>query len=791
MAAAGLRRPLLSLAVAIGVGAIVGGHAGVTGAWLLLCLAGSLILLSLLSRSLRLAAVGLLGSALAVGAAAAATERAIYERNPVLRWVTDEHDQSLPVELRGQAASDAMELPERWVLVLDVRSIRVGGSERPLAGRVRVSVRGGAPRPEVIEGDELRAWVRLRLPSNFGNPGAFDRVAHARRAGVHALGYCKSPRLVSVVGRADLGWLRDSAARTRRWARHRLRLLMPPGVEQGIVRAMVLGDRTGLDPETTEAFRVAGTYHVLAISGAHVALLAAVLIWGSGRLGLGPVPMAAIVIGCLAFHAELVGGNVPVVRAATMASVLMLGRCWDLEADMANLLGGAAALLLLARPSAVGDLGFQLSFAAALGIILLTPGLLAAAPRLPLRLEMALAASLAAQAALLPLLTAHFHRLAPAALLLNLVAVPLAGAVLLSGIAMLLASAAVPPVAGLLADFGYCAAHALVQTGEVARRFPALDPRIPSPPFWAVALWVLALFASLGARRRRCWMLLACVGFVGLAFGRDPDPIDGRLHLTVLDVGQGDCLVLRSPLGRFWLVDTGGSYSGGFDVGEAVVAPYLWSRGVRRLDKLLVTHAHQDHVGGAPFLLRALAVGETWEGPAALGAPLYEGLSSDLEASAVARRTVFRGVSVDWDGVRVEVLGPVRPRQAPATVRNEDSVVLRLVLGNVGFLLTGDLEGPGEAALGEAPATVLKVPHHGGRDSSTPGFLRSTRPAVAVFSVGRRNSFGHPAPEVVRRYQGLGCRIFRTDHDGAVTVSTDGTRVWVRTFHGGGALRVQ
>jgi len=787
----GLRRPLLFLALAIGVGATVGGQAGVTGAWLLLCLAGSLILLGLLSRSLRPAAVGVLGSALAVGAAAAASERVAYEQNPLLRWVSDEHDWSLPVELRGQAARDAMEFPERWILVLDVRSIRVRGSERPLVGRVRVSVRGGAPRPEVIEGDGLRAWVRLRLPSSFGNPGAFDHVAHARRTGVHALGYCKTPRLVSVVGRADLGALRDSAARTRRWARHRLKDLLPPGVEQGVVRAMVLGDRTGLDPETTEAFRIAGTYHVLAISGAQVALLAAVLIWGLGRLRLAPVPMASIVIGCLVFYAELVGGDVPVVRAATMASVLVLGRCWDLEADMANLLGGAAALLLLARPSAVGDLGFQLSFAATLGIILLTPVLLAAAPRLPLRLEMALAASLAAQAALLPLLTTHFHRLAPAALLLNLVAVPLASAVLLSGMAMLLASAVVPPLAGLAADVGFCAAHALLQTGEVARHFPALDPRIPSPPLWAVVFWIVALVALLDGRRRRRGMLLACAGLVGLVSGRDPDPIDGRLHLTALDVGQGDCLVLRSPLGRFWLVDTGGSYSDRFDVGEAVVAPYLWSRGVRRLSRLLLTHAHRDHVGGAPFLLGALAVGETWEGPAPLRDPLYETLSSDLEASGVARRSVFRGVSVDWDGVRVEVLGPARPRRPPSAVRNDDSVVLRLGFGNVRFLLTGDIEALGEAALGPAPATVLKVPHHGGRESSTAAFLRSVHPSVAVFSVGRRNSFGHPAPEVVRRYQRRGCRIYRTDYDGAVTVSTDGTRVWVQTFRGAGAQRVQ
>jgi competence protein ComEC len=774
-----MSRPLLWIAVAMATGCLSGGGLSARVGLLLLGLGGCVLLLALVAPG-RSALAALLGAALSLGAAGAQLEARAYAATPLLRWLEGRGDIDEPVGLLGRASADGFESGGRGVLIVDVERIVVDGAERPMWGRVRVQVSGLAARTQIGEGDTLRIWATLHLPRGFGNPGSFDAEEQARGAGVHAIGSCKSPLLVERTAAGGAGSLALIAARVRAWARAQLQRYVIPGPEQGLVRAMTLGDRTGVDRETGDAFRIAGTYHVLALSGAQVALLAGLLLAGTRRLGWGPALTAPLVTAALALYAVFVGGDTPVVRAAVMAGVMLLGRSLDLDADLANLLGFAAFVLLLHRPSAVHDVAFQLSFVATLGILLLTDPLRAGWPRLPLRLETALAGSLAAQAPLLPLLAAHFHRVAPAALLLNLVAVPLSGAVLLAGFAVLAAAAAVPPLAPRVGDLAWMAAHGLLRSADLAREVPQLDVRVPAPPFWAVAVLIAGLVPL--ARGRRRGLGLAALGACGIVFGPVRPGGDGRLHLTVLDVGQGDALILRSPSGRVWVVDAGAAYEGGFDLGEAVVGPYLWSQGVRGFDRLLLTHAHPDHVGGARFLLSAFGVGEVWEGPAPRHDAVYAALVPSLER--VARRGVARGVGMTWDGVSIEVLGP-RPAAPRWRVRNDDSVVMALRLGDVRLLLTGDMERGEEAGLSFPSCAVVKVPHHGSRTSSTPEFLNAARPQVAIVSAGLHNHFGHPHPEVVARYGAAGALVMRTDRDGAVEVATDGRRIWLRSYRSG------
>jgi competence protein ComEC len=365
--------------------------------------------------------------------------------------------------------------------------------------------------------------------------------------------------------------------------------------------------------------------------------------------------------------------------------------------------------------------------------------------------------------------------------------VPLSAGVLFAGAVAALAGATWPAAGTITGWAAWLVAHALLATGAIARRFPALDQRTADPPAGAALLYAAGLVLLVIRPGRRA-LALTLAGLIALAVGK-PKAADGRAHVSVLDVGQGDAIVVRSPRGRVWVVDGGPAFAAR-DMGEAVVAPYLWTLGVRRLEGVFLTHPHPDHAGGVPFLARALAAREVVEGVAPRSDPSYAAFDRALRAAGVPRRALRAGHRADWDGIAMEVIGPAGG-PPPAKTRNDDSLVLALRYGEVAILLAGDVERAGEARLGLARALAVKVPHHGSRTSSTDAFVSALGPSLAIVSAGYRSRFGHPHPEVVSRYGRANALVLRTDRDGAVTLSTDGRRVWVRTWRDGSGFRLR
>jgi competence protein ComEC len=371
----------------------------------------------------------------------------------------------------------------------------------------------------------------------------------------------------------------------------------------------------------------------------------------------------------------------------------------------------------------------------------------------------------------------------------NLAVVPLAGLATLGGMLALLAATLSAALSQALFDGLWLVLLALRGAVYLAARIPAAMLHLPAPPATATGAFYVGLAVLLATGTgpdsasapapqpealRSPWRRRARV-VAGILIGAAAvievwpllRPPDDRLRVTFLDVGQGDAIVIELPDGRAMLVDTGTGGPARFDIGERVIAPYLWNRGVRRLAILVTTHEDIDHAGGAPSIRRLFSVGEQWTST---------GVTAGLPR--------FLG------GVGLSVLNPLPARMTDsrrgvAADRNNNGIVLRLDYGLASLLLAADIEEEAERRLiaAQAPlrARVLKVAHHGARHSTGEAFLQSTRPELAVISVGARNTFGHPAPATLGRLDRIGARIYRTDEDGAVIVETDGRELTVTT----------
>jgi competence protein ComEC len=481
-----------------------------------------------------------------------------------------------------------------------------------------------------------------------------------------------------------------------------------------------------------------------------------------------------------------------------MAVVYFGGRALDHRSSAVNTLFVVAALLVAVAPLSAADPAFVLTFGATLAILLVGPLGITRNRARPIQAAVALlTASTAAEAALFPVSAMVFSRVTFAGLALNFLAIPLMAVAQIAGMAVVpvaLVSRRLAALCGLVAHIG---AAGLVWSADLVRFAPVVTYRVAAPSWWAVGVYYCGAMATwiLWTRARHARLVAAGLAIASAIWILDEPWTwrvahgDGRLHVTFIDVGQGDSMVLRFPRGSTLLVDAGGlTFGSGFDVGDRVVAPVLREFGIRRLDSIVLTHGDPDHVGGASSVLREFRPTEVWEG---IPVPRFAPLSAlRVEAQAVGARwsNMYRGDHVSIDGVEVHAESPTPADWERQKVRNDDSLVLDVRWRDVSFLLTGDIGKAVERVLlptsAPSPLRVLKAPHHGSLTSSSVEFVRGLRPQVVVFSVGRSNHFGHPAPDVVQRYRDVGSAIFRTDQDGAVTIDTDGRSLDVHTFTG-------
>ncbi len=731
--------------------------------------------------------------------------------------------------------------------------------QMPATGRVRLTVRWPAQQLPVKSlhcGERIRANVRLLPPETYRDPGVWSRADYLLDQGI------TSTAGVTVDRIEDLGPPREQwiGCRLSQWQHGvAIRLLALPAAmrrlpaamrlspdDAAMLAAMAAGDRTYLTHSLRIGFERTGSFHMLVVSGFHLAIVAGCLFWILRKLRMPRVPATfATIAGSLAY-ALLTGFATPVQRSLWMVTLYLLARLFYRGRNPLNTIGFAALCLLSASPRGLFDASLQMTLLAVIAIAGVAAPLLQATvhpylsamrelrvvaidagltPRLAqfrvtmrmfaVRLQAAanpliawrifpwivrfairvvelVAVSCVVELAMTLPMAVYFHRITLFALPVNLLILPLLALLLPAALLMLLvllvwpAAAIVPAITvALLLHLG----------NELVRFFGSLtlaDLRVASPLLWQTAIFCALLAAAIVLAhraasksgrwtRRAAWAALLLAALIAIA----PRPVEhpgNALLVEAIDVGQGDSILLITPDGKTLLID-GGGFGGGprqapqdFDIGEEVVSPALWSRGIRHLDAVALTHAHSDHMGGLPAVLRNFHPKELWVGKNP-GIPAYKTLLVEAARLHIQLRSFRAGNEFSFGDTQVNVLAPLASYQPGLEPSNNDSLVLHVAYGASSVLLEGDAEAPIEQAmLSETglASTLLKVGHHGSITSTRPEFLARVAPQWAVISCGPHNRYGHPRQEVLEELEDAHVRTLRTDLNGAACFALDG-----------------
>jgi competence protein ComEC len=811
------RAPLVPAALALTAGIVLDRHAPVPLAFTLLAAVACLAAWLCTSAS-RHRGLPLLYLALAGGAFGAAYHHFRHDLSPddIAHLATD---QPRPVQVRGVLDEEpnytsapphdplrSLDRREQTTGVLQLTHLQQNHAWTEVGGKVRLVVDG--PLPGLHAGDEVEAVGQLSLPQPPANPGEFDYPATLRDQGIGSvLVVRKTAAGVTRLGRgwhtSPHGWL----VVLRGWGQEVLTRHLPPRT-RGVGIALLLGEGAPMTRDDWDKYLRTGVIHVLAISGQHLVVLAAFLWLLLPRLGVRQ-RHAAVAVGLTLFaYALLTGGRPPALRSAVAVAAACGALVLRRRTLPANLFALAWLVVALVNPADIFTAGCLLSF---LSVAVLAWGMGSAAPRPvapPDPLDRLIEQSRPAWQRLLralgwkvweayritalvwlavtPLAASRFHVVPVVGLLLGPPLVLLTSVALLAGFALLAAAVVCPPLAALFAVVVHASlagCEALVDAGMHLPLGQWYVGDIPQWWLWVCYAGLLAFLTQPALRRRWTRAIPAGLGWlcVGLVAGVTRLP-DGELRCTFLAVGHGGCTVFEAPDGRTLLYDAGAL--GGPDVTRRVIAPYLWTRGVHRIDEVFLSHGDLDHFNGLIPLLERFAVGRVTTTPT-FARKDTAGVAQTLEvlqARGIPLRVVKSGDVLTAGAVRLEVLHP--PAAGPQGNENARSLVLAVRHAGHTLLLTGDLEGPGQDRVlsrPPVPSEILMAPHHGSPAANGPELARWATPRVVISCQGPERGRSDRGDA----YRALGAHYLSTWRTGAVTIHSHATGLVVETFRTG------
>ncbi len=688
-------------------------------------------------------------------------------------------------------------------------------------------------------GDRISAVARLWEPGVFHNPGVYSY--DLKKDGIVATGYIKQMKTTGR-GRGILEWMHKERQRLGRIIDNSL-----SSDNASLHKAILPGLKRGISQDMRDSFSSTGLAHLLSISGTHFGLLAFIIfkfiktvikflpIRFLTRMTLYITPSQVAVIltlPVLILYALISGTSTPTIRSFIMIFIFMLALFLGRKGQWLNSLSIAAIIILLWRPDALFELSFILSFIAVLSIgyvlekktelenlnkeleleyITKTAELSGTGYKLICRnfmqksfdrIKTGLIITIAAVLGTAPIVALYFKQFPLISPITNLIVTPLVCFVILplgffTGFSALLFNMSSMPLNGLTDAITHFALNLIKSFSNI----PYSNLHVPNPLFVIIVLYFLSLMFIIKSKVK--WRFLPLV-FVICFYLVSPYLSNDNFRITFLDVGQGDSSVVELPDGRVMLIDGG---SDRFDAGRRIIAPYLWSKGIRKIDFMVLSHPHPDHYGGLIYIMDNFKIGEIWLNgrlvqSSAVGIDSYRKTRSwmlpgageffqKMQEEKIPGKILRRGDVLEAEKYRIYVLHPYDEFYADSvrgetSSENSDSLVLKIDTGDFSALFTGDIGAEAEENLIHLgkwlKSDIIKVPHHGGRTSSSEEFLKAVNPEIAVVSAGKNNSFGHPHGETVERYNEAGIKLLRTDMDGAVTVTSTGSLYDIKTY---------
>jgi len=715
-------------------------------------------------------------------------------------------------------------------------------SNRVTSGKVKITLYRDTTYANYKDRVRIRG-VKLHIPRNFKNPGGFDYKRYMEDHGIYVIGSISKGNQIEVLDK-DKGGILSYIYKSKERMLLFLEKNAPPE-ESSILKTMVFGERSAITKEVRNIFSSTGIAHLLAVSGLHVGFVAfaAFLIFKNffsflflrfyHRLFLiGAVQRFAafFTIFPVLYYSILVGASPSAVRATIMAIVYLLSIVLCRERDIYNTLSLAALIILIWHPPSLFNIGFQLSFIAVLSIAYGftmfqikkddNPLIENPVKMFFLRhqwLYNYTFSSIFATLGTLPIIAYHFNLISIIGPIINILAIPLSSLIVPLTLIFSILSNISEQIASLLINIPVFLTFILVEIARLFTNIPYYSIRVPTPSLLTIFMIYPLLIGILNFRRNK-WIKIGTVSvcmffiFIYVIFNLQSS-IRNSLKVTYIDVGQAECSLIQFPNGKVMLID-GGRLMDDFDAGSSIVAPYLWDKGITKIDYVIGSHPDSDHVGGLLFILNEMSVKNYFDNGQESIDLIHLKLREIAREKNIPYKALHSGDEIKiGEKVKVEILHPpnnfkfqISNFKSQKGHDNNLSVVIKITYGNFSILFTGDIEKDAERLLinqtenviltlnqvqgknlqnnNRLPylkSTIIKVPHHGSSSSSSEEFIKEVSPEAAVFSVGYNNPFRHPNKKVLERYIDAGAKIYRTDRNGLIEIESDGRGYTVKT----------